>query len=121
MDLTIDQLIKNGNHYKNTKKYDAMKNCYHKAIRLNSDKAMYNLAMYYKNISDYNNMIKYYRMAVQNRNKDALSELIKYYKHLIHYYDTIEHDENKKNINYEEMKKYCLMAIDLGDIDAMKF
>jgi len=39
MDLTIDQLIKNGNHYKNIKKYDAMKNGYHQAIRLNSDKA----------------------------------------------------------------------------------
>ena len=58
-------------------------------------------------------------MAIQHRNKDAWYEVIKYYKHLIHYYNTIEHDENKRNINYEEMKKYYLMAIDLGDVDAM--
>jgi tetratricopeptide (TPR) repeat protein len=54
MDPNIDQLIKNGNNYKN---------------------------------------------------KDALSKLINYYK---------------ANKNYEEMKKYCLMAIDLGDVEAIK-
>ena len=48
MDLTIDQLIKNGNYHKNIKNYDAMINCYLKAIDQNSDKAMYKLAVHYK-------------------------------------------------------------------------
>ena len=73
MDLTIDQLIKNGNHYKNIKNYDAMINSYIKAIDQNSDKAMYNLAVYYKNISDYDNMIKYYKMSINCVNRNALS------------------------------------------------
>ena len=75
MNLTIDQLIKNGNHYKNIKNYDAMINCYLKAIDHNSDIAMYKLAVHYKNMSDYENMIKYYKMAINSGNDDALSEL----------------------------------------------
>ena len=107
-----------GDYYKNIKDYEEMKKCYLLAINKENNKygviyesgINYEFGEYYENIEkNYEEMEKYYLIEINNGvvDKFKLKSLI----NLGNYYKNIN--------NYDKMKIYYLMAIDMGDHDIM--
>lgn len=71
-----------------------------KAVELNINKSMYELALHYSYVGNIENMLKYYKMSAENG-------LISAYFELGIYYGSID--------DYDEMKKYLSKGADMGD------
>lgn len=126
------------------KDYEQMKHYYIIAIDKDNTDAMNNLGHYYKDIKDYDKMKHYYMMATNKGNSDAMNNLGFYYydiekkyKKAVKYFEMALKFGNPHNLNYyqsmnnlgcyyfntkdyKRMKHYYLMAIDKGNICAMK-
>ena len=104
-------------YYHCVKDIETAKKCFMSAIMRKSVKAVFNLANHYRSINEFEEAIKYLKPLANSGNYEANHRIGFVYNCYANTINDVEH----RNFYYNEMAKYCEIAIKVNFIESANF